>query len=118
MSKPQRETWAGYVIDLACVRKAPSADLLERAAVHTTECALMGHCVESGFALIDDDGRVHLLEPAATTHVVRELLRTGVGEGLRLQAVRELDGSEMRTVEIRPVHGRDIDSAAPSPATT
>lgn len=103
MSETQRETWTGYVIDIACVRKAPSADLLDRAAVHTTECALMGHCVESGFALVDYDGHVHLLEPAATTQVVRELLRTGMDEGLRLQVVRGLDGHEMRTVEIQPV---------------
>lgn len=99
----QNETWVGYVIDIACVRKAPSADLLERASVHTTECALMGHCIESGFALVDDDGGVHLLEPAATADVVQELRHAGVGEGLRLEATRELDGHEMRTIGMRTV---------------
>lgn len=98
-----RETWVGYVIDIACVRKSPSAELLDRASVHTTECALMGHCIESGFALVDYDGGIHLLEPAATTEVVEELRRTGVGEGLRLQVTRQLDGQEMRTVEVRRV---------------
>lgn len=108
MSQTQRETWTGYVIDIACVRKVPSADLLDRAAAHTTECTLMGHCVESGFALVDD-GHAHLLEPTATTDVVRQLLRTDQKQGLRLQVVRELDGHEMRTVEIQPVRTRRED---------
>lgn len=103
MLETQRETWAGYVIDITCVRKSPSADLIDRASAHTTACGLMGHCIESGFALIDYDGGVHLLEPDATTDVVRELLRTGVDEGLRLQVTRELDGHEMRTVDVQPV---------------
>lgn len=103
MPEAQRDRWTGYVIDIACVRKAPSADLLDRATVHTTACALMGHCVESGCALVDYDGHVHLLEPAATTQVVQELLATGVEEGLCLEVVREIDGHEMRTVEIQAV---------------
>lgn len=103
-----RERWVGYLMDIACVRKSPTADLLRRTSVHTTGCALMGHCVESGFALIDDDdGHVHLLEPAATTEVVRELLDTGVSEGLRLEAVREIDGHEMRTIEVHALQRGD-----------
>lgn len=95
------ETWVGYLMDIACVRKAPSDELLDRASTHPTDCALMGHCIESGFALVGDDGRLHLLESAATTGVVRELLHTSVSEGLRLEVVRERDGHEMRTVELR-----------------
>lgn len=98
-----RETWVGHAIDIACVRRSPSTDLLDRASVRTTECALMGHCIESGSAVVDDDGHVHLLEPAATTEVVRELLRAGADQGLRLQVVRDLDGHEMRTVDVQPV---------------
>lgn len=103
MPETQRESWAGYVIDIACLRQAPSADLLDRASVHATACGLMGHCIESGFAVVDYDGGVHLLEPDATTDVVRELLRSGVDEGLVLHVVRELDGHEMRTVKVQPV---------------
>ena len=51
----------------------------------------MGHCIESGFAVIDDDGHIQLLEPAATTDVV---------QGLRLRVRRERRGEEMRTVEV------------------
>lgn len=97
------ETLVGYLMDIACVRKAPSTELLDRASVHTTECALMGHCIESGFALIDDEGRVHLLEPAATTDVVRELLGTDVDQGLQLRVIRERDVHEMHTVDVHTV---------------
>lgn len=99
----ERETWTGYLMDIACVRKSPAAELRDRAAVHTTGCSLMGHCVESGFALVGDDGAVRLLEAAATTDVVRVLLRAGVEEGLMLRAVRERDGHEMRTVTVQAI---------------
>lgn len=99
----QHETLVGYLIDIACVRKAPSTELLDRASVHTTECALMGHCIESGFALVNDDGQLHLLEPGVTTDVVRELLSTDVDHGLQLRVVRERDGHEMHTVDVHTV---------------
>lgn len=98
-----QETVVGYLMDIACVRKAPSTELLDRASVHTTDCALMGHCVESGFALVDDAGQLHLLEPAATTAVVRELLRTTLDQGLQLKVVRKREEHEMRTVDVHPV---------------
>lgn len=41
----------GLLVDIACVCEAPSADLFDRASVHSISCALMGHCVESGLRL-------------------------------------------------------------------
>ena len=41
----------GYVVDLACLRRYPQKEYTARATEHTTECALMGHCVESGYGL-------------------------------------------------------------------
>lgn len=103
MADEQIETHVGYVMDIACVRKSPADEIFDRAAGHTTECALMGHCVESGFALIDEDGQLHLLEPAATTQVVHELLATDVDKGFQLRVGRKRDGEEMHTVDIQPV---------------
>lgn len=94
------ETFEGYVMDVACIRKAPASELVDRASAHPTSCGLMGHCVESGFGLVDDDGRIHLLEPAATTAVVEHLLDTTFEEGLRLVVRRERAGEEMRTVDV------------------
>jgi hypothetical protein len=42
------ETLAGYVVDTACIGRYPRDELHERAREHTTRCALMRHCVESG----------------------------------------------------------------------
>ena len=101
MSKPgQEETHEGYVVDVACLRTSPADELLDRASSHSTSCGLMGHCVESGYGLVDDDGRIHLLEPAATTAVVRHLLETPVEEGVRLLVRRRLDGEKTHTLDV------------------
>ena len=102
MIDERNETYVGSLIDITCVRTSPADEVLDRAARHTTGCALMGHRVESGLALVED-GRLHLLEPAATTQVVRELLATDVDEEFRLRARRERDVEEMRTVDVQPV---------------
>ena len=53
----KREVLEGYVVDQACLRKYPQDELLERSRVHTTECALMGHCMESGYGLVNEEDR-------------------------------------------------------------
>lgn len=65
------EILEGYVVDLACVRRYPRAQLLERAKAHSRSCILMGHCIESGYALIGDDGAVAVLDTQATPYVIR-----------------------------------------------
>lgn len=64
------ETLEGYVVDIACVRKFARNALAERAREHTRECALMGHCVESGYALVTAEGEVSILDSKATPLVV------------------------------------------------
>lgn len=98
-----REVLEGYVVDQACLRKYPQDQLLERARVHTTECALMGHCVESGYGLVNEDGRPLLLEPAATTRVVEVLRSSRQERGLRLRATREMQEEEMQTTQVNEV---------------
>lgn len=98
-----QETIGGYVMDIACIRKAPAEELADRAANHPTSCGLMGHCIESGYGLVDGDGRVHLLEPQATIRVVRHLLDTDVEAGVRLRVVRRRDGHEMETSHVEAV---------------
>ena len=100
---PKREVLEGYVVDQACLRKYPQDELLERARVHTTECALMGHCMESGYGLVDEDGRALLLEPSSTTQVVEALRSTEKERGVRLRATREMQENEMRTTGVAEV---------------
>lgn len=48
------ETLNGYVIDVGCIRKNARDELLEKARTHSRECALMGHCVESGYGIVTE----------------------------------------------------------------
>ena len=100
---PKREVLEGYVVDQACLRKYPQDELLERARAHTSECALMGHCMESGYGLVDDHGRTLLLEPSSTPQVVEALRSAGQERGVRLRATREMREQEMHTTRVDEV---------------
>lgn len=90
----------GYVVDIACLRKYPAGEYAERARRHSKDCALMGHCVESGFGLVDDDGTVSLLDSAATVKVL-DAVRGAPGEqGVRLRVTRRFDGEAAQTLEV------------------
>lgn len=95
-----RETIEGHVVDLACLRRYPRAEVSERAARHTTACALMGHCVESGYGVVEPGGRITPLDDAATPHVVDALWRSGRDVGVRLRISRQREGEEMRTEKV------------------
>ena len=99
----RREELEGYLVDQACLRKYPQDQLLARAREHTRECALMGHCVESGYGLVDDDGRPLLLEAASTPEVVLAVRDASRDHGIRLRVTREMEDGEMRTTAVREV---------------
>ncbi len=92
------EVIEGYVVDIACVRKYPREELLERAREHSKECALMGHCMESGYGLIDEEGGLALLDAKATPKVAEALERSPRDHGVRLRATRAVQNEEMETV--------------------
>lgn len=94
------EITEGYVVDLACLRRYPQQEYTSRAAEHTTECALMGHCVESGYGLVADDNRLVPLDMEATPQVVSALATAG-RRGVRLRATREDVDGELQTTDVR-----------------
>lgn len=96
----------GYVVDLACLRRYPPQEYLRRAREHTSDCALMGHCMESGYGLVGDGGRVVLLDTHATTLVVDRLRGGGSGRGIVLRADREDQDGEMVTTSVTEVGRR------------
>lgn len=95
-----RETFDGYVVDIACLRKYPQNDLAELAREHTRECSLMGHCIETGYGLVDGQGRVRLLDSEATPKIVRTLRASSKQAGIQLRASRRRNGREMSTQEV------------------
>ena len=91
------------MVDIACLRTMPAERTGEAAKKHSTACALMGHCIESGYGLVDDEGRMTLLDPKATRHVVEALMKTSKEKGVRLRVEREGKAGEMETVSVREV---------------
>ena len=108
------ETLEGYVVDLACVRKHSCDEQLERAERHTKQCALMGHCVESGYALVSEHG-VAMLDAKATTAIVDTLLRSRSEQGIRLRVRRERNENEMETIRVEEISttSNDVDAHRP-----
>ena len=100
---PDTETLDGYVVDLICLRKYPADEYAERAREHTRACALDGHCIESGFGLVADDGRVALLDPSATPQVVDAVRASEREAGIRLRVRREAEDAAMETASVEEV---------------
>lgn len=99
----QTETLEGYVVDIICLRKYPQDELLERAKVHTRKCSLAGHCTESGFGLVAEDGRVSLLDPHATSMLLDAIINSERDSGIKLRAKREMEDGDMKTVTINEI---------------
>lgn len=98
-----RETFEGYVMDVACIRKNRRDGLAEAAEAHTRGCALMGHCIESGYGLVDEDGRIMLLDAQATPEVMALVRASDREHGIRIRVEREEEDGEMRTRTVEPV---------------
>ncbi|QLG62108.1 hypothetical protein [Halorarum salinum] len=94
------ETLEGYVIDVGCIRKNARDDLLEKARTHTRECALMGHCVESGYGIVTEDDRLTVLDPEATPKIVAVVGESDTEQGIRLRVQRDERDGAMETTDI------------------
>lgn len=96
-------TVEGYVIDVGCIRKNAREDLLEEASTHTKQCALMGHCIESGYGIVTEDDRLTVLDPEATRRIVDVVEESEVQEGIRLRVSREKRDDTMETMSVEEV---------------
>lgn len=94
------ETVEGYVIDVACIRKNPRDKLREKAENHSKDCALMGHCIESGYGIVTEDDRVTLLDPEASRKVVDVVQESETQQGIRLRVTREEQDGTMETTAV------------------
>lgn len=98
-----RESAAGFVLDIACVRKYPQGELVDKAKAHASQCSLMGHCIESGYALVREDGSMTLLDAAATPLLVRILTDSAKATGVAAEVTRELRDGDMQTIAAREI---------------
>lgn len=92
----------GYVVDIACIRKYPRNEIFEKSEVHSRACALMGHCMESGYGLVNEHG-VTLLDDEATPMIAEALLNSNKDCGIRIRVERTKSDGEMHTVRAEEV---------------
>lgn len=96
-----QEVLEGYIVDLSCLRKYPQKELFQRARTHSKECALMGHCLESGYGVVDENAGLTVLDSKATPQVFDAVRKCEQKQGIRLQIVRELKEGEMQTRSVQ-----------------
>ena len=97
------ETVEGYVIDGGCIRKHHREDLLDAARTHTAECALMGHCIESGYGIVTEEDRLTLLDPEATRRIDDVVEASDADPGIRLRVNREERDGAMETTNVEEI---------------
>lgn len=97
------ETTEGYLMDGGCIRKNARDEVLEKARTHTQDCALMGHCIESGYGIVTEDDRLVMLDPEATRKVVDIVEATDTEEGIRLRVAREKQDGQMETTTVEEI---------------
>ena len=103
MKAEASEIIEGHLVELACIRKYASLEMPRRAKEHTTRCSLMGHCIESGYGIVRDDGSVAPLDNHATPLVVQAASRSPREQGLRLRVKRRAVDNEMQTRSVDEV---------------
>lgn len=97
------ETVEGYLLDVGCLRGYAREETLDRARQHRRDCLLMGHCIESGYAVVSDDDRVTVLDSEATHRVLEIARTTAKAEGIKVRAQRTRRDGQMETIAIEEI---------------
>jgi hypothetical protein len=63
----------------------------------------MGHCIESGYGLVEANNKLVLLDPEATPEIVGVLKNSGTEKGLRLSVERKEKEGKMTTYKVLEV---------------
>lgn len=71
-----------------------------RRRTHSSECALMGHCVESGYGIVTEDDRLTVLDSEATPKIDNAVEGSTTEEGVRLRAHREERDETVETTNV------------------
>lgn len=98
-----QETLQGYVVDIACLRKYPRSELVQKAQGHSRSCMLMGHCAESGYGLVDQNGQLSLLDSHATPMVIAAVQQSDRNQGIQLKVQRQMEDQVMTTTNVQEV---------------
>ncbi|MGD9673669.1 MAG: hypothetical protein AB7U98_09350 [Candidatus Nitrosocosmicus sp.] len=101
----KKEILEGYLVDIACIRTVPYDELVEFSREHTVNCAVMGHCMESGYGLVDKNGQVFLLDSPATSYIASSLKEKDKKEkGIKLRVERQMENGHMKTKNVKEIN--------------
>lgn len=90
----------GFLIDNMCSAKV-AKEGAKAARAHTRECALMGPCKESGYALVTDAGRVLKLDQAGNEQAVKALEASKKKDNIRVRITGEETGDTLRVASLK-----------------
>lgn len=99
----KKEQITGYLVDIQAIRSWPRYEYWERAKNYPKESNLQGSAIESGYAIIEDDQALILLDAGATTLVKDVLSLSKVESGVRLIIEREQYNGIMKTVLVTEI---------------
>lgn len=94
----------GYIIDNACSGRATSENGAEKVKNHTTKCAQMPKCAESGYALFVDN-KLYKLDSDGNKKAAEVLKSTKLEKGLQVEIEGTLDGETLKVKSIKEVSG-------------
>jgi hypothetical protein len=91
----------GYVVDNMCAAAhKDDKDVLETVKSHPKECALMEDCVQSGYAVLTEDGKFYKLDEAGNKKVVELLKKTKSENGLAVTVEGTIEGNTLHVKNI------------------
>jgi hypothetical protein len=105
------------MVDVASIGRQSEDELLARAREHSRPCAMVAHCVASGYGLVNDQGHSLLLESAATPAVVRGLQANAREHRVRLRVRREEgENGKVPSVGIKEIGGERFGASPFAPS--
>lgn len=94
----------GYLIDNACADSAK--ELVTRARIHTTSCALMDSCETSGYSVVTEEKKRYKLTDASNDKAADLLKNTKTQRGVKVVVEGEYNGSVLEVKTISEVAGQ------------
>jgi hypothetical protein len=97
---PKQVNATGQLIDNACgLKHANEPGNAERIAGHSTSCALMDACQESGYGVLID-GKYYKLDEAGNTAAVAVLKATKVKKGVKVKVEGTISGDTLKVTKL------------------
>ncbi|HXG35012.1 MAG TPA: hypothetical protein VNJ11_16725 [Bryobacteraceae bacterium] len=90
----------GFLMDNMCSAKVEKEGV-KAAKMHTRDCALMGPCKESGYALVTDAGKVIKLDAAGNEQAVKALEASKKKDNIRVRVSGEESGGTLRVASLK-----------------